>query len=360
MKAASGENPTRNSTMIVTNKPEADRVTIIAEAGVNHNGDMQMAFDLIEAAAQAGADIVKFQTFKAKSLVSANAPRAEYQQRQTGSDAPQLEMLAALELSEEQHLELQKKCAAAGIGFLSTAFDVESLKFLIRIGISAIKIPSGEITNLPLLREMARTNLPIYLSTGMADLGEIEDALEILESEILESVGANAKDITILHCHTEYPTQMSDANLRAIPTIAAAFGRPVGYSDHTDGIAAAIASVALGARVIEKHLTLDRSLPGPDHKASLEPSNFAEMVRAIRDVELALGHGRKIPSRIESKNKIAARKSIVAARSIRSGEVFTTENLGVKRPGSGISPMAWDQWIGRKATRDFAPDDLIE
>ena len=341
MKAASGENPTRNSTMIVTNKPEADRVTIIAEAGVNHNGDMQMAFDLIEAAAQAGADIVKFQTFKAKSLVSANAPRAEYQQRQTGSDAPQLEMLAALELSEEQHLELQKKCAAAGIGFLST-------------------IPSGEITNLPLLREMARTNLPIYLSTGMADLGEIEDALEILESEILESVGANAKDITILHCHTEYPTQMSDANLRAIPTIAAAFGRPVGYSDHTDGIAAAIASVALGARVIEKHLTLDRSLPGPDHKASLEPSNFAEMVRAIRDVELALGHGRKIPSRIESKNKIAARKSIVAARSIRSGEVFTTENLGVKRPGSGISPMAWDQWIGRKATRDFAPDDLIE
>lgn len=335
-----------------------DRVLIIAEAGVNHNGDLKLALRLIEAAAEAGADLIKFQTFRAEQLVSAEAPQADYQRRQTGGTT-QLEMLRALELSREDHLQLKAACTQAGIGFLSTAFDPESLALLVdELGIGYIKVPSGELTNLPLLQAMAAYDLPVLLSTGMADLGEIEAALAVFDQA--HAARSSQADVTILHCHTEYPTEMADANLRAIATIATAFGRPVGYSDHTMGLEAAFASVALGARVIEKHITLDRTLPGPDHQASLEPAELSELVRGIRGLEQALGHGRKLASPIEAKNKIAARKSIVAAREIQAGEVFSEANLTVKRPGQGISPMRWEQVLGRKATRNYSADEMIE
>jgi N,N'-diacetyllegionaminate synthase len=331
------------------------KTLIIAEAGVNHNGDMSMARRLIDVAAEAGADLVKFQTFQASRLVTTDAKKAEYQSNATGGDETQYAMLRKLELTREMHLELIEYCRTRGIGFFSTGFDEQSVDMLVELGIDRFKIPSGEITNLPYLRHIGRYGKPVILSTGMADLHEIGMALDVLES-----AGTKRAQITVLHCNTEYPTPMSDVNLRAMLTIRDTFGVEVGYSDHTSGIEIAIAAVALGATVIEKHFTLDRSLPGPDHKASLEPQELSAMVSAIRNIEAALGDGIKRPSPSESKNIGIARKSLVASREIRAGEIFTESNLTIKRPGTGISPMRWDEVLGHKATRDFAKDDLIE
>lgn len=328
---------------------------IIAEAGVNHNGDRGMARALIDAAADAGADFVKFQTFSAGALVTKGAAKANYQLATTGDDESQLQMLKRLELRPEDHEELIDYCRLRGIRFFSTAFDSESLKLLHSLDLGLYKVPSGEITNLPYLREIGARRSQVLLSTGMATLGEIESALESLIG-----AGTERNRITVLHCNTEYPTPMKDVNLRAMLGIRAAFGVAVGYSDHTNGIEIPIAAVALGATVIEKHLTLDRTLPGPDHAASLEPHEFKAMVAAIRNIESALGDGVKRPSSSEAKNTAIARKSIVAARQIRSGELFSTDNLAVKRPGAGISPMRWDEVIGRTAARDFSADELIE
>ncbi|NBB78309.1 MAG: N-acetylneuraminate synthase [Verrucomicrobia bacterium] len=330
-------------------------VSIIAEAGVNHNGDFDLAKRLVNVAAEAGADLVKFQTFSAKQIATQRAPKAEYQTRTTDHSQSQFNMLQKLELSNEMHHALIAYCQKCGIGFLSTAFDIASLDFLASIGPDRFKIPSGEITNLPYLRHVGAFGKPVVLSTGMATLGEIEDAIEALEA-----AGTPRARITVLHCNTEYPTPMSDVNLRAMCNIQKAFGVSVGYSDHTEGIEVPVAAVALGATIIEKHLTLDRNMPGPDHKASLEPDQFKAMVSAIRNIEQALGDGIKRPSASEAKNKTIARKSLVAARPIRAGEPFTAENVAVKRPGSGLSPMRWDELIGRIASRDFAADELIE
>ena len=331
---------------------------IIAEAGVNHNGDMDLAKGLIYAAAQAGADLVKFQTFAADRLATPSAAKADYQTQTTGATETQHAMLQRLELTRDMHLALIDHCHHHGIGFLSTAFDSQSLDLLADLGLDRFKIPSGEIINLPYLRHVGRLAAPadktVILSTGMATLGEIEAALDILET-----AGTPRARITVLHCNTEYPTPMRDVNLRAMITIRDAFGVAVGYSDHTPGIEVPIAAVALGATVIEKHLTLDRTLPGPDHQASLEPDEFTAMVRAIRHIEQALGDGIKRPSPSEAKNKPIARKSLVAAVPIRAGEPFTPANLAAKRPGTGLSPMRWDEVIGHPAPRDFAPDDLI-
>jgi N,N'-diacetyllegionaminate synthase len=331
------------------------KTLIIAEAGVNHNGDMSMARQLIDVAAEAGADLVKFQTFQASRLVTTDAQKAEYQSNATGSDETQYAMLRKLELTRDMHLELIDYCRTRGIGFFSTGFDEQSVDMLVELGLDRFKIPSGEITNLPYLRHVGHYGKPVILSTGMADLREIEMALDVLES-----AGTKRARITVLHCNTEYPTPMTDVNLRAMLTIRDTFGVEVGYSDHTLGIEVSIAAVALGATVIEKHFTLDRNLPGPDHKASLEPQELSAMVSAIRNIEAALGDGIKRPSPSESKNMAIARKSLVASRAIRAGEVFTASNLAIKRPGTGISPMRWDDVLGRKATRDFAKDDLIE
>lgn len=331
------------------------KTLIIAEAGVNHNGDMSMARRLVDVAAEAGADLVKFQTFQASRLVTTDAKKAEYQSNATGGDETQYAMLRKLELTREMHLELIEYCRTRGIGFFSTGFDEQSVDMLVELGIDRFKIPSGEITNLPYLRHVGHYGKPVILSTGMADLREIGMALDVLES-----AGTKRAQITVLHCNTEYPTPMSDVNLRAMLTIRDTFGVEVGYSDHTSGIEIAIAAVALGATVIEKHFTLDRSLPGPDHKASLEPKELSAMVSAIRNIEVALGDGVKCPSPSESKNMGIARKSLVASREIRAGEIFTESNLTIKRPGTGISPMRWDEVLGHKATRDFAKDDLIE
>lgn len=331
------------------------RTLIIAEAGVNHNGDLGLAKKLIAAAADAGADLVKFQTFTAKNLVSASAPKAEYQKKTTDSSESQLEMIRKLELSREDHTVLIKECLANGIGFFSTAFDSQSFDLLMELGcLEKIKIPSGEITNLPLLRYMSRFGKPMMLSTGMANLGEIEAAIETVEA-----AGTPRHLITVLHCTTEYPTSMKDVNLLAMVAMKKAFGVNTGYSDHTPGIEIPIAAVALGATVIEKHFTLDRNLPGPDHKASLEPHELKAMVDGIRNVERALGDGVKRPSPSELKNKPIARKSLVAIRPIRTGETFSAENMGAKRPGTGLSPMRWEEVVGRIATKDFAVDDLI-
>jgi N,N'-diacetyllegionaminate synthase len=327
---------------------------IIAEAGVNHNGDHALARRLVEAAADAGADLVKFQTFAADRLVTREAAKAEYQSAVTANET-QHAMLRRLELDRAAHEMLIGHCRDRGIGFFSTAFDEASVDLLVELGIDRFKIPSGELTNLPYLRHVARQGSPVILSTGMATLGEIEAALEALVA-----AGASRDRITVLHCNTEYPTPMADVNLRAMLAIRHAFGVAVGYSDHTSGIEVAVAAVALGATVIEKHLTLDRALPGPDHKASLEPSEFKAMVTAIRNVELALGDGIKRPTRSEAKNIPVARKSLVAARAIRAGEVFDSRNVTVKRPGTGLSPMRWDEVIGRRAPRDFGPDELLE
>jgi N,N'-diacetyllegionaminate synthase len=331
------------------------KTLIIAEAGVNHNGDMNLARRLIDVAAEAGADLVKFQTFNADRLVAAHAPKADYQTRALGSDENQHAMIRRLELSREAHEALIEHCNARAIQFFSTAFDVESIDLLLQLGLGRFKVPSGEITNLPYLRHLGRLGKPVLLSTGMATLGDIEAALDVLEG-----AGTPREQITVLHCNTEYPTPMVDVNLNAMQTIREAFGVAVGYSDHTLGIEVAIAAVALGATVIEKHFTLDRSLPGPDHRASLEPGELADMIGAIRNIEQAMGDGRKRPSPSEQRNLAIARKSLVAARAIRAGELFSVANVTAKRPGSGLSPMRWDEVLGRKAPRDFAPDELIE
>lgn len=330
---------------------------IIAEAGVNHNGSMELARQLIDAAAVAGADFVKFQTFKTELLVSKTAKKAEYQQQNTASDDDtQFSMLKQLELTEAMHAELIAHCRKAGIRFLSTGFDVESIDYLDSLDLPFFKIPSGEITNKPFLEHIARKGKPVILSTGMATLSEVRDAVTVLNNS-----GLAPHNLTLLHCNTAYPTPMEDVNLLAMVQLRNEFGLPVGYSDHTNGIEISIAAVALGAAVIEKHFTLDRSLPGPDHQASLLPSELKDMVAAIRNVEKAIaGSGRKVPSAGELKNAGVARKSIVAAVPVTKGELFTAANLKVKRPGTGISPMKWDEVIGLPAKRDFNPDELIE
>lgn len=331
-----------------TNKIEP--VIIIAEAGVNHNGNLDNAFKLIEVASEAGADYVKFQTFKTELCISKNAPLAEYQKEGADKIDSQFELVKKLELSEEMHLQLIKKCQECGIKFLSTGFDIPSLRFLNSLGMDFFKVPSGEITNLPYLREIAKFNAPVVLSTGMTDLDEIKDALKVLDG----------KDVTVLHCNTEYPTPMEDVNLLAMLTIRDQLKVKVGYSDHTLGIEVPVAAVALGARVIEKHFTLDKTMEGPDHKASLDPNELKAMVKAIRNIEQALGQGSKEPSRSEMKNKVIARKSIIASVPIKAGEAFTENNITVKRPGNGISPMKWDEVIGKIAKRNFGEDELIE
>lgn len=330
------------------------KTLIIAEAGVNHNGDMAMACALIDAAADAGADLVKFQTFDADRLVTGSARKADYQTKTTAADESQRDMLKRLELSAAMHEQLIAHSARRGIEFFSTAFDLDSLDYLMGLGMARIKVPSGEITNLPYLRKVGSYGKPVILSTGMATLGDIEAALAVLEA-----AGTPRDRITVLHCSTEYPAPMAEVNLLAMPALARAFGVRVGYSDHTEGIEVAIAAVALGACVIEKHFTLDRSLPGPDHRASIEPDELARMVSSIRNIELALGDGVKRPSASEEKNRLVARKSLVAARAIAKGELFSEENLAAKRPGTGISPMRLDEWLGRPAARDFAPDEQI-
>ncbi|HEY0680478.1 MAG TPA: N-acetylneuraminate synthase [Chitinophagaceae bacterium] len=331
------------------------KVTIIAEAGVNHNGSIRLAKQLVDAASDAGADYVKFQTFKAEQIASAHATKASYQQANTGNDEGQLAMLKKLELNEQDHLELIDYCADKNIRFLSTPFDLESIDLLKQIGITLGKIPSGEITNLPYLRKMAAAFPELIMSTGMASMEEIGEALNVL----LDG-GADRSRIKILHCNTEYPTPFSDVNLLAMPAIGKTFGVEYGYSDHTNGIEVPIAAVALGAVLIEKHFTLDRNMEGPDHKASLEPDELKQMVASIRNIEIALGSAEKKPSSSEARNKVVARKSIVAAVKIAQGEVFSSNNLAVKRPGTGISPMHWDQIIGQRASRNFEPDELIE
>jgi N,N'-diacetyllegionaminate synthase len=331
------------------------RTLIIAEAGVNHNGDIRMALQLIDAAADAGADLVKFQTFSADRLVTRSAPKAGYQVQLTGENESQHEMLRRLELSEEMHKELIAHCRTRNIGFFSTGFDVESIDLLIGLGQNCIKIPSGEITNLPYLRHIGKLGKTVIMSTGMSTLVEIGAALLALEK-----TGMPRDRITVLHCTTEYPAPMAEINLRAMCTIRDEFGIAVGYSDHTVGIEAALAAVALGATVIEKHFTLDRDMPGPDHKASLEPGELRAMVAAIRNIESALGDGVKRVTPSEARNAPVARKSIAAATPISKGQLFTAENLAVKRPGTGISPMRWDDVLGRPAPRNFKADELIE
>ena len=328
---------------------------IIAEAGVNHNGDLGVARQLVDAAIEAGANMIKFQTFKADRLATSAAVKAAYQTQSVPDHESQHAMLRRLELTREMHEVLIAHCKLRGIEFFSSGFDPESVELLAELGAERFKIPSGEITNLPYLRLVGSYGKPVILSSGMATLQEIEWALKVLET-----AGTPLDRITVLHCNTEYPTPMADVNLRAMRTIAEAFGVAVGYSDHTLGIEIAIAAVALGACVIEKHFTLDCTLPGPDHKASLEPREFRAMVLAIRNIEQALGDGIKRPSASEAKNMPVARKSLVAAQPIRAGEVFSTANLAVKRPGTGLSPARWDEVIGRRAPRDFAADELIE
>jgi N,N'-diacetyllegionaminate synthase len=332
-----------------------NRILIIAEAGVNHNGDLALAKQLIDMAAEAGADFVKFQTFSADRLVTRRAKKADYQNQTTGSIETQHQMLSRLELSGEMHQVLIAHCAARGIGFFSTGFDNESVDFLVSLGQDHFKIPSGEITNLPYLHHIGKLGKAVILSTGMATLGDIEAAIAVLEQ-----AGTPRTLITVLHCTTEYPTPMTEVNLRAMQSIQAAFGVAIGYSDHTPGIEVAIAAAALGATVIEKHFTIDRNLPGPDHKASLEPAELKAMVTAIRNIEIALGDGVKRLTPSESRNIPIVRKSLVASKTIKRGEVFSAENISSKRPGTGISPMRWDEVIGRTALRDFAIDELIE
>ncbi|CEP68878.1 N-acetylneuraminate synthase [Moorella glycerini] len=330
-----------------------NRVFIIAEAGVNHNGDLQLARKLVDAAAEAGADAVKFQTFKAEEVVTPNAERAQYQKdNMPGKDESQLEMIKRLELSYAQFRELYAYCRQKVIIFLSSPFDQESIDFLAELGVPYFKIPSGEITNYPFLRRIAGKKRPVILSTGMATLGEVEGALQVLRE-------AGATDITLLHCTTNYPTLPEEVNLRAMLTMKQAFALPVGYSDHTMGIAVPIAAAALGAEVIEKHLTLDRNLPGPDHRASLEPGEFKDMVAAIRQVEKSLGDGIKRPAPGELAVMSAARRSLVAARDIAAGEIITESCLTAKRPGTGIPPNLLDMVVGRQARRDIAAGSIL-
>ncbi len=352
---------------------------IIAEAGVNHNGQEHLAFELVDAAVKAGADIVKFQTFKAKRLVTADAKQCEYQITNTKKEESQLAMLSRLELSYEVHHKLVKYCEKIGIEFLSTAFDSDSLSFLVdELGLTKLKIPSGELTNAPLVLEHARTGCNLIVSTGMATLAEIETALGVIafgyissgttkptidafQAAYFSKEGQQAlqSKVTILHCTTEYPAPMIDINLRAMDTLATAFNLPAGYSDHSEGITIPVAAVARGACIIEKHFTLDNTMEGPDHKASLEPKELADMVKAIRNVELALGDGVKGPRPSEIKNKAIARKSLVAARKIKAGDEFNKLNLEIKRPGNGVSPYNYWQLIGTIASQDYSEGELI-
>jgi N,N'-diacetyllegionaminate synthase len=328
-------------------------VFIIAEAGVNHNGNLKLAKQLVDAAKESGADCVKFQTFVSKNLVSKNAIKAEYQKKQTNAEETQLDMLKKLELSFEDFIELSDYCSSKGIEFLSTAFDFESIEFLDKLGMNRWKIPSGDITNLPYLIKIAKLKKPIILSTGMSTMYEIQNALAVLKEN-------GAGEITVLHCTSEYPASYSDVNLRAMLSIKEKFDVKVGYSDHTKGIEVPVAAAALGASIIEKHFTLDRNMEGPDHKASLEPNELKAMVDAIRNIESALGDGVKLPSEVEKKNMTVARKSIIAKRDILKGEIFSEDNLTVKRPGDGISPMKWFEVLGKAASRDYKEDELIE
>lgn len=328
-------------------------VYIIAEAGVNHNGSIELAKKMVDEAKEAGADCIKFQTFVSKNLVSKTAGKAEYQRQYTDAKESQLDMLKKLELSFDEFEVLNDYCKEKGIEFLSTPFDFESIDFLNRLGMKRWKIPSGEITNLPYLIRVARIGRPVILSTGMSTMEDIRAAIDALRKN-----GSGA--ITLLHCTTEYPTPYEDVNLIAMSTIKKEFGVPVGYSDHTNGIEIPIAAVAMGATVIEKHFTLDKNMEGPDHKASLEPNELKAMISAIRNVESAFGNGEKKPAESEKKNMEVARKSIIAKQNISRGEIFSEENLTVKRPGSGISPMRWFEVIGKTAIRDFKEDELIE
>lgn len=328
------------------------KVLIIAEAGVNHNGDINLAKKLIEQAAKAGADVVKFQTFKANSCVSVNAKKAKYQLETTAKEESQLEMIQKLELSYESHFELMKHCKKHDIIFLSTPFDLESVEFLRGLDLPYFKIPSGEITNLPYLKAVAKCKKRVLLSTGMANLGEIEAALTILRKN-------GTRNITLLHCNTEYPTPFEDVNLNALKTLKEAFKLEVGYSDHTEGIVASLGAVALGAVVIEKHFTLDKTMEGPDHRASLEFEELRALCKGIRELEKALGSGIKKASKSEAKNKIIARKSLVAKCIIQKGEKFSEQNLTTKRPGSGISAMRYEEYLGKRALKTYKKDELI-
>lgn len=328
------------------------KVFIIAEAGVNHNGEIALAKRLIDEGAKAGVDAVKFQTFKAETLVSKSAKKAEYQKNTTNVEESQFEMLKKLELDYGVHEELMSYAQNKGVMFLSSAFDLESIDLLTDLGISLFKVPSGEITNLPYLRKIAQTGKQVVLSTGMSTLADIEKALEVLREN-------GAQDITVLHCNTEYPTPMKDVNLSAMNSIQNAFKVPVGYSDHTIGIEIPIAAVALGAEMIEKHFTLDKTMEGPDHKASLEPEELKAMVDGIRNIEVALGHGVKQLSESEKKNMTIARKSLVAKNNISIGEVFSEDNLTIKRPGTGLSPMEWDNVIGTISRKNYEADEVI-
>jgi len=329
------------------------KIFIIAEAGVNHNGSIELAKQLIDVAKDAKVDAVKFQTFKTENLVSKNATKAEYQERTTSKNESQFAMLKKLELDIESHKILMEYCENKGIMFLSTAFDLESIDVLNELGIEIFKIPSGEITNYPYLKKIGELNKKVILSTGMSYMEEIQDAIKVLKEN-----GTN--DITVLHCNTEYPTPMEDVNLKAMNTIKENLNIEIGYSDHTTGIEVAIAAAAMGAKVIEKHFTLDKNMEGPDHKASLEPSELKGMVNAIRNIEKAMGSGEKIPSKSEIKNLNIARKSIVAKKLIKKGEKFTENNLTCKRPGNGTSPMKWEDIIGKVASKDFNEDEMIK
>jgi N-acetylneuraminate synthase len=356
------------------------RTRIIAEAGVNHNGDRARAMALIDAAVRAGADVVKFQSFRADKLATAAARKATYQQANTGQHQSQLEMLRALELSDDDERQIAGASAAAGIAYMSTPFDAESATHLVNgLGVSTLKVGSGDLTNAPLLLHLARFRLPIILSTGMATLAEVEQALGVIAFGYLRETVARPtlhafsdilldrsawtvlrEKVTLLHCTTEYPAAADTVNLRAMATLRSAFDLPVGFSDHSRGIHLAAAAVALGATVIEKHFTLDRNLPGPDHRASLEPDELAAMIDAIRDVERAMGDSRKIPTAVEIANRSVARRSLVAIIPICRGETFTEQNLGAKRPGDGVSPTQYWAYLGRTATRDYREDEALE
>lgn len=339
------------------------RTIIIAEAGVNHNGSLQRAREMVRAARAAGADYVKFQTAVPEQVISSLAPKAEYQKDTDGEERSQLDMCRAIHLPLSDYAGLKMLCEEERVGFMSTPFDIESVALLGSLAPDYIKVPSGEITNLPYLRAVAALGIPVIMSTGMSTIAEIVEAVKILTANSARypsSSRLTTDDIIVLHCNTEYPTPMTDVNLRAMSEIACATGCRVGYSDHTRGIEVPIAAVALGATVIEKHFTLDRNLPGPDHRASLEPDELAAMVSAIRNVEKALGSPHKIVTPSERKNMVVARKSIVAAQHIKAGERFTADNITTKRPGNGISPMLWDKVLGMTATRDFPYDSLIE
>jgi len=353
-------------------------ILLIAEAGVNHNGSLDMAMAMVDAAAEARADVIKFQTFRSEQVISRNAPKAAYQKKVTGADESQLEMVRRLELDEEAHKALASRCRKVGLEFLSTPFDLESLGLLQAMGLDRLKISSGEITNGPLLLNAAQTDLPIILSTGMAGLGDIETALGVLafgylnrgEAPSLEAFAAAyssvdgqavlRQKVTLLHCTTEYPAPLEDVNLRAMDTLREAFGLAVGYSDHTNGIVVSLAAAARGACVIEKHFTLDRTLPGPDHAASLLPAEFAALADGVRHIEKALGSPRKLVAASEARNRPIARKSLVAACPIAAGELFTEENITAKRPGYGRSPMDFWPLLGRRATRSYRSDEAID